>query len=89
MPVINSSTLLQYKTYYTESVRGKDGVTRPITKVKYVKSCPECGGEMGVTHRKGGVHKREYIKWDCPDKMCNYSEREESQEEYLQRIHNL
>lgn len=90
MPVINSSTLLRYKTYYTEIVKDKKGVARPITKVKYVKSCPSCGSEMSVTHRPGGVHKREYIRWDCPDtKICKYSEREENMQEYLERIHNL
>lgn len=37
MPVINSRTLLKYKNYYTISVKGKDNITRPITKIIYVK----------------------------------------------------
>lgn len=89
MPVINSLRLHKYKQYYVENIKGKNGVTKPITKVKYVKQCCICGGEMELIYKKGGVHKREIIKWTCNDKICNHSEMEESKEEYLQRIHNL
>lgn len=85
MPAINSTTLSPYKKYYTEDVIGKDGIKRPITKVKYIKPCEICGGEMTLTYRKGGVFKREYIKWDCSDNICKHSEREESEQEYLER----
>lgn len=89
MAVINSKALDKYKTYYTEDVKGKNGVTKPITKVKYVKQCPQCGGEMDlIEFKKGGVYKRQIIKWKCPDKICKHAENEESSQEYLERIHN-
>ena len=82
MPVINNKDLEKYKTYYTEQVKGKDGITRPLTKVKYIKPCPQCGGEMILDKfTPGSVHKRAFIRWKCPDKHCKHSERERSYEE--------
>lgn len=89
MPVINSKSLDKYKTYYEERVKGKDGITRPLTKVKYVKSCPQCGGEMQLDKfKKGSIRTRRIIRWICPDSNCKHSELEESQQEYIERIHN-
>jgi hypothetical protein len=84
MPVINNRDLEKYKYYYTERVKGKDGITRPLTKVGYKKPCTLCGGDMALDKfRKGGVHKSSFIRWKCPDVKCNYSEREPS---YFERL---
>lgn len=89
MPVINSKYLEKYKTYYTEKVKGKDGITRPLTKVKYVKTCPQCGGEMELNKFKpGSLRNTTFIRWTCPDKKCKHSEREESYDEKLYNLHN-
>lgn len=88
MPVINNRDLQKYKTYYNENVKGKDGITRPLTKVKYLKPCPLCGGNMDlVKFKKGGVYKSSFIRWTCDDKKCAHSEREESYDEMLQNLH--
>ena len=83
--VINNKDLDKYKVYYTERVKGKDGITRPLTKVKYNKNCPQCGGDMDLDKfKKGGVYKSSFIRWKCSDKICNYSEREQNYYEMLE-----
>lgn len=83
MPVINNTELEKYKTYYTEKVKGKDGIIRPLTKVKYEKECPQCGGEMNLDkHRTKGSS---FIRWQCIDKNCKHSEREENLKEKLRK----
>lgn len=82
MPVINCSILERYKTYYEEKVKGKDGITRPLTKVMYIKKCPQCHGGMHLDYfKKGGVHTSPIIRWKCPDKHCKHSEREPGNED--------
>lgn len=84
MPVINNKALDKYKTYHTEKIKGKDGVTRPITKVTYLKPCIQCGGDMILDKAKrGGTYKSSFIRWICPDKHCAHSEREENYDEAL------
>lgn len=85
MPVLPSKELEKYKTYYNQNVKGKDGVTRPLTKVKYIKTCPQCGGLMDLNkYKPGGTHLKPFIRWLCADVKCAHSEREQSTEEYLQ-----
>lgn len=84
MPVINNPVLNKYKTYYQEKVKGKDGVIRPLTKVKYVKPCPQCGGSMGlIKYIKATYSKPAKIRWECTDKNCKHSEQELNQREDL------
>lgn len=84
MPVINNADIAKYKKYKTVPVKGKDGVTRPITKCFYEKTCPQCGSEMAlVKFVPGSIRAKALIRWKCPDKHCNYSEREQSYEEAL------
>lgn len=89
MAVINIYGMDKYKTYYTERVKGKDGITRPITKCRYVKTCPQCGGEMTViNHQKASIRKPRTVKWWCDDRICGHSEQEESSTEKIRRINN-
>lgn len=90
MPHIPNKDLEKYKYYYTENIKGKDGVTRPLTKCGYKKTCPLCGGDMALDKfKKGGVHKSSFIRWKCPDKNCKHSEREQSYDEMLQNEFHL
>jgi hypothetical protein len=88
MAVIKTSRMDKYKMYYTENVKGKDGITRPITKCGYVKPCPQCGGDMLLDNCKpGGVHKRSIIRWKCQDvKYCKHGEQEEGGTEMVRRM---
>jgi hypothetical protein len=82
MAVINNPIMEKYKTYFTEKVKGKDGVVRPITKVKYIKVCPICGGEMNLMNYKpGGNYKPFIAKWWCSSRICGHSETEPTQHE--------
>lgn len=84
MPVINNKDLEKYKKYKTVNIKGKDGITRPITKCFYTKECPLCGGAMDLDKfKRGGVHKSSFIRWKCPDNKCKHSEREQSYDEML------
>lgn len=57
------------KEYYTENVKCKNGVVKPITKCKMVDDCPVCGQEMIlVTHKKGTVAKRSIKRFECTNK---------------------
>lgn len=86
------SGLNAYKRDTTVDVTGKDGITRPITKVYYVKPCFECGVDMEIDTFKAGkvvktkfgpITKGRVIRWKCTS--CDYSEREETQREELIR----
>lgn len=84
MPVINNPILEKYKTYYTERVKGKDGITRPITKVHYQKICSECSGFMSIEkYKAGSKFKPFFCKWKCADPRCKHSEAEPTQQEFV------
>lgn len=80
MAVLKSNILnKKYKTYFTENIKGKNRVTKPITKVTYTKTCPQCGGDLKVRefgNRKSGNGKVEYVRWQCPDNNCKHLETE-------------
>lgn len=65
------------KVYYVEKVKGKDGITRPVTKVKIVKDCPACGLEMVRTKAKKGARYRRRVEvFEC--QHCPHRELEET-----------
>ena len=80
----------QYKTYFTEYILCKNGLIKPITKVKYIKQCPQCGGEMFiVNHKKGTIRTPKFVKWWCFDRICGHSEVEESNTEKIKRLNQI
>lgn len=66
------------KIYTTSPTKGKDGITRPVTRVHLEKPCPQCHQPMKIEKEiKGGVYKRSFSRWRCQDKTCNHSEMNE------------
>lgn len=84
------AAMRKYKVYYTDWVTGKNGVTKPVTKVRYSKACPQCGSEMEIEkYAKGGVHKAPFIRWNCSDEICKHSETEPTNHESLRIKSNI
>jgi hypothetical protein len=80
MAVLKSNILeKKYKTYFIENIKGKNGIIKPITKVTYIKQCPQCGGDLKVREigcRKSSNGKVEWVRWQCPDNNCKHLETE-------------
>jgi hypothetical protein len=74
------------KVYTTTPTKGKDGVTRPVTRVHLEKPCPVCAQPMRIEkHKKGGMMKRAWTRWRCTDKSCNHSEIDEGEKDSVIR----
>lgn len=75
------------KVYTTKPTKGKDGITRPVTRVHLEKQCPLCHQPMVVeTQIKKGVRSKDINRWRCTDSTCNHSEIDESEEDRIVRF---
>ena len=70
--------------YTTVLVKGKDGITRPITK--RCIDCEQYGDKMFLErYKKGNYFRRAVKKWVCSNNICKHSLIEESTRDRMVR----
>lgn len=75
------------KVYITTPTLCKNGVTKPITRVRLESPCPVCSQPMIIEKKiKGSIRKRAFTRWRCTDDFCRHSQIEEGEKDVIIRV---